>query len=138
MTPQEINERIAKLCGKGNLYFVKKRGLFYRPNAHGYTANKNEAWRLPFEEAKLHQYDCDEQPVTIHKCEPPDYCNSLDACREFEQEVETQDYIHQLHMIMPICKLTLAADPSLWILAYLKTTPQQRCEAFLRVKGQWE
>lgn len=140
MTPQEINERIATICGKGNLYFVKKRGLYYRPNAQGYTSDKKDAWRIPFEEAKLHQYDCDELPVTIHKCEPPDYFNSLVACATFESCLTGDDRsLYMDHVYLLIVRSNNKAVMGFenqW--AMFNATPAQRCEAFLRMKGQWE
>jgi hypothetical protein len=46
-------------------YVVRKRGLFYRPNANGYTDRIDEAGRYTFAEAKAHEYPHDE-PVTMH------------------------------------------------------------------------
>lgn len=35
----------------GSLYLIEKRGLYYRPDAAGYTGLKEEAGRYSFEEA---------------------------------------------------------------------------------------
>jgi hypothetical protein len=32
-------------------YLIKKYGLYYRPEAAGYTANISEAWKLPYDRA---------------------------------------------------------------------------------------
>lgn len=50
-------------------YVLRKRGLFYRPGAHGYTDRIEEAGRFTFLEARVHvcHHDdpCDES-VTMH------------------------------------------------------------------------
>lgn len=46
-------------------FVVRKRGLFYRPNACGYTDRIDEAGRYTFDEAKQHEYLYDER-VTVH------------------------------------------------------------------------
>jgi predicted RNA-binding Zn-ribbon protein involved in translation (DUF1610 family) len=46
-------------------YVLRKRGLFYRPKACGYTDRVEEAGRYTFDEAKAHEYLRDE-PVTMH------------------------------------------------------------------------
>lgn len=63
MTNEEKSLRIAKFCGKDNLFVLKKRGLYYRPGASGYTSNISEAWILAEDEANKHVYPYDE-PVT--------------------------------------------------------------------------
>lgn len=51
-----------KIWGK-RCYVLRKRGMFYRPNATGYTDRIEEAGRYTLEEAKRHEYPHDE-PVT--------------------------------------------------------------------------
>lgn len=46
-------------------WVLRKRGLYYRPNAQGYTSCFGEAGRFTYEEAKKHEYLYDE-PVTMH------------------------------------------------------------------------
>mgnify|MGYP001578593818 CR=1 FL=1 len=46
-------------------YVVRKRGMFYRAKANGYTNRIEEAGRYTFAEAKHHEYPHDE-PVTMH------------------------------------------------------------------------
>lgn len=49
----------------GRCYVLRKRGLFYRPNAAGYTSHIDEAGRYTKAEALKHVYPHDE-PVTMH------------------------------------------------------------------------
>jgi hypothetical protein len=59
---------------------------------------------------------------------PPNYSESLDACREFEKEYtfgEQEDVFDALYDKFG-CRGACFA------------TPFQRCEAFLRLKGKWE
>jgi hypothetical protein len=51
---------------------LKKRGLWYRPGAAGYTANPDEAGRYTLEEAKRHE-DLRDEPVTIHEFPVEDF-----------------------------------------------------------------
>jgi len=52
---------------------VKKRGYWYRPNAHGYTDRQAEAWWLTRDEAKKHEYLRGDEPVTICEFSTPLY-----------------------------------------------------------------
>lgn len=47
-------------------WVLMKRGLYYRPNAKGYTGNLAEAWIITEAEADKHVYPHDE-PVTKHR-----------------------------------------------------------------------
>ena len=127
MTNKEINERIAALTGFHNTVGLMKRGLWYRPEACGYTNCECEAGRFTLEEAKKHEYLLDE-PVTIHRFKTPNYAESLDACRSFETEYtlgEQEEVFDMLYDEFGIRGACFA-------------TPLQRCEAFLRLKGQWD
>ena len=73
----------------GQKYGVKKRGLWYRPDAHGYTDRQSEAWRLSLEEAKKHEYKrggYDEQVVIMpidtprYTTDPADAMEVLKKC----------------------------------------------------------
>jgi hypothetical protein len=44
MTPEAQNAAIAKVCGKDKCWTIIKHGLYYRPNACGYTDRIEEAW----------------------------------------------------------------------------------------------
>lgn len=57
---------------------LKKRGLWYHPNARGYTDNPDDAGRYTLEEAAKHEYLRDE-PVTIHEFPPKDYTRPENA-----------------------------------------------------------
>lgn len=86
MEPSEINERIAKICGTADLCHIEKRGMFYRPNAGGYTGSRVEAWKLPRAEAKKYEMyadrtDCPGEQVLLVPADYPDYHGSLDAMR---------------------------------------------------------
>lgn len=47
-------------------YVLMRRGYFYRPNAQGYTAKIDEAWRIPLWTAQKHAFSNDPEPVTVH------------------------------------------------------------------------
>lgn len=128
MTNQEINERIAEITGFHDKVGLKKRGYWYRPNARGYTSREDEAGRYTNEEAKKHEYLIGEEPVTIHNFTTPNYSESLDACLAFEKEYtfgEQEKVFDGMVNRLGVIDATFA-------------TPLQRCEAFLRLKGQWE
>jgi hypothetical protein len=80
MTDKEIVDRLAKREGADNRWVIKKHGLYYRPNAHGYTYNVSEAWIVSEEIAKKHEYPHDD-PVTRHPAPIPPYLTSIDALR---------------------------------------------------------
>lgn len=42
-----------------------KHGLYYRPDAHGYTGHLSEAWKVTHEVAKRHEYLRGDDQVTI-------------------------------------------------------------------------
>lgn len=88
LTQEEKNQRIADVVGTGNLWHILKRGYYFRPDAHGYTSNKDEAWKVSEEEAKKWESKPKGYPddwVTIVKAEPPDYFNDLNTCHEMEK-----------------------------------------------------
>ena len=95
MTNQEINERVAKLCG----WTIKTNtGLFF---------------------------DSSDKPHV----DLPNYAESLDACSSFEDFSTGEEWDIYLDNLNEICDGE--NDP-------VVATPLQRCEAFLRMKGQWE
>ena len=144
MTNQEINERIAAITGFHNAVGLKKRGFWYRPNACGYTSRENEAGRYTIEEAQEHEYLIGDQPVTIHKFSTPNYNESLDACRSFERTLNTiESTEYAVHLRRIVTRNTTDADkhPDTGYVPdgrYYCAAPIERCEAFLRLKGQWE
>jgi hypothetical protein len=140
LTNQQINERIAKLCGANEMVGLKKRGLWYRSGSSGYTSCECEAGRFTRKEAKKHEYLHDE-PVTIHEFASRDYAGSLDACREFESKLNGDHrslYMDMLYLFVndPGGDFSDSDFDNQW--AMFNATPLQRCEAFLRMKGQWE
>ena len=143
MTNQEINERIAAITGYHDKVGLKKRGLWYRPGACGYTNCECEAGRFTLEEAKKREYLLYE-PVTIHRFKTPNYAESLDACRAFESTLditESTEYAVQLRRI--VTRNTEDADKHPDTLRipdgrYYCATPIERCEAWLSLEGQWE
>lgn len=143
MTNQEINERIASIAGFHDKFGLKKRGLWYRPNAFGYTNREEEAGRYTIAEAHEHAHP-DGEPVTIHKFSTPNYAESLDACRAFERTLdvtESTEYAVQLRRIVTRNAESEDKHPDTMRIPdgrYYCATPLERCEAFLRIKGQWE
>jgi len=57
MTPIELRELDtwihSNVLGADQLVGLKKRGYWYRPDAHGYTDRENEAWHLTREELAI-------------------------------------------------------------------------------------
>ncbi|WP_265595973.1 hypothetical protein [Verrucomicrobium sp. BvORR106] len=65
-------------------YYLIKRGLYWRPNSSGYTANRKDAGLYTYTDAKARQYlrgSADER-VTMEPAELPDYSGDLNAVRE--------------------------------------------------------
>ena len=116
MTNQEINERIARLCG-----WERKVRLL-----------DSNVWNLE-------RIDW-VSPKQVTRYAPPNYAESLDACRAFEEliknstEYDIRDYIINLEDASK-------ARGSGWdwrSFQLTTATPRQRCEAVLRLKGQWD
>ncbi len=143
MTNDQINAAVRNLIGTPKFVGLKKRGLWYRPGASGYTPCESEAGRFTWEEARKHEYPHD-VPVTIHEFSPKDYASSLDACREFEDTLnplEMTKYATTLRglVIRDIVDERLL-DPSTGRVPagrFYCATPLQRCEAFCSIKGVW-
>ena len=135
MNSQEINQRIADAIGEGDLHFVMKRGLYYRPMAQGYTSNPDEAWRLPLAEAKAHECLRGDEPVTLRKCPPRNFCGSLDAMRVAEEVIPRHLLARYTHEIL--CKtawntsLYASEDTIRYSLAL--ASPAVRAEAFIEL-----
>lgn len=70
---RELDMSIHRHVFEADLYVgLKKRGLWYRPDAKGYTSDQDEAGRYTRSEAKEHEYPHDD-PITIHEFEPKHY-----------------------------------------------------------------
>ena len=131
MNIEDINRRIAELCGWTQIEAGK--GLMLgMPCYKGYPPTGAVIGR--------------KQPL-------PNYFQSLDACREFEKWTEANSNPVQSSMqpnaqydvtLMQVCN----PGYELWDLGHFvgdywdalkvgRATPQQRCEAFLRLHNQW-
>lgn len=94
MTNEQINERIAKLCG--------------------WEKTANNDWV---------------KPASFYRNIPPTYTESLDACREFERFSSIADWNSYFEQLRWVCERDMT-EPMIALAI-------QRCEAFLRMKGQW-
>ena len=97
ITNEQIDERIAKLCGWTEI-------------------NENEFW-------------IDPKFKTFQK-RPPCYHSSLDACREFELFAEYAELCAYCDELIDILNVDLYHP--------IVASARSRCEAFLRIKGQWD
>lgn len=111
MTNPELNATIAELLGESDHHYVMKRGMYYRPNAHGYTYEESQAWRLPLAEAQKHEqvgpYVID--PVTIKKCPPRDFAGSLDVMATAEAQLYSDVWTFYTHAVL--CRTVWAKNP---------------------------
>lgn len=138
-TPEQMRVEIAKWCGTDNLFVLKKRGLYYRPNGAGYTGNISEAWILTNPEAEKHVYPHDE-PVTMHPAPTPNYPASIDAMATAEATLTDEEWDQYVHQLFWLLKPSMTGDNiahfgwrSTQLL--LQSTALQRARAFLAVKG---
>jgi len=85
----ELNQWIAENVMDAKIFVgLKKRGYWYRPNAHGYTGQQSEAWHITRDEAKKHEYLRGDEPVTICEFDTPKYTTSpADAIAVLEKIV---------------------------------------------------
>jgi hypothetical protein len=74
-----VIRKMAERDPAAHLWVIRKHGLYYRPNAHGYTSHISEAWMLPEDEARKHIYPYAPDPVTMLKPPLPPYLTSRDA-----------------------------------------------------------
>jgi len=65
-----------ELDGCADLYLIVKHGLFYRPNANGYTKLESEAWKLPIDAARKHECLKGEDQITLRKLQRKPYYSS--------------------------------------------------------------
>jgi hypothetical protein len=114
MTNEQINIKIAELCG------WKPRTVLY-PGRFEQGWKKGRGFRKKF----------------------PNYAADLNACHEFEKTLTPEqqfDYVYELNDnalgLVPLSSPASYREGVLWL--FLHTTARQRCEAFLRVHGQWE
>jgi hypothetical protein len=123
MTNQEINKRVAKLCGLDPVE-CHETGLWHLEYANGRKLgfrsglSKDHAIRV----------------LTPH------YAESLDACREFESTLTGDDrslYMDHIYLIViQSNNNAVMGFENQW--AMFNASPPERCKAFLRLKGQWD
>ncbi len=118
MTNQEINERVAKLCGWEK-----------RPFVYG-SMDENDN---PIEITSKAWYKDGDGFRYFER----NYAESLDACREFMEQIHGVDREEFVIIARRLDRIeSIYEYEELWALITL--TPLQLCEAFLRLKGQWE
>lgn len=133
-TDEELNAIIGQ-WHTGQLFTIQKRGLYYRPNGNGYTGNVDEAWCLPLDDAKKHEYNpkgCDE-PVLLVAIPWKDYTQDLNACHEAENKWCDQPTLPNCYSFEYIYQQALRTTT--W-LAPFRATARQRAEALVRVIEQ--
>jgi hypothetical protein len=137
-TAEEVNRAVALVLGTADRWVLMKRGLYYRPNGKGYTADVSEAWVLTEKEADEHTYPHDE-PVTKHPAPLRDYHGSLDACVEMERSLLSSSLSASAY-VDKLCEVVAlkSYDSNLRMFYLIAATAPQRCEAFLRLHGKWE
>jgi len=139
MSPAEINIAIQQACGP-QLYVIMKRGLYYRPDAHGYTDRIEDAWKLPLEQAKKHEAYADrddvpfDEKVFVKPYQPANYFADLNAMHEAEkvltEDSQWDDYDFWL------CRN--AKPGELPFKSATHASAAQRAEAFLRTLNLWK
>lgn len=142
MTTQQQIIAIAEFCGTDRLFYLKKRGYYYRENGAGYTSCEASAGIYTEEEALKHVYPHDE-PVTMHPATLPDYCTDLNAIAQAEAKLrgnEVRKYSDALTRL--VSKQSTDDDWSEEKGISSKTqawhaTAAQRAEALLRTIGRW-
>lgn len=90
----DLNKMLAELLGTADKYFVKKRGMYYRENARGYTCHAFDAWILPKEEALKHEYKKGQPDewVTIEQAPIPRYASNVELCWAIEATLKEEEY----------------------------------------------
>lgn len=91
-TPAELRSLdafIAERVFDGPKFGLKKRGLWYRPDAKGYTDRQCEAWRLTEAEAKKHEYTRGgyEEQVRVMILDTPHYTTDPAASDALDTEI---------------------------------------------------
>lgn len=143
MTPEAQNRAIHEFIGGNRFVGLKKRGLWYRPAAKGYTSDESQAGRYSPEEAKTHEsVHGDHDDVTIVPFGVPNYTGSLDAMHEAEAYATEHkitgwywdaywDELQSLVGCESFCRFNSCDCRDV-----LHATAAQKAEAFLRVLGK--
>ncbi len=126
MTLAAQQAALAKHLGLDRQFVLMKRGLFYRPDAQGYTDQLSEAWKVSEAVAKEH-----ENPhgiwVTMHPLPWPDWAGDLNAIAAAVATV-TDPFKQGLY-------LAYLGDTA-W--QRESATAAQRLEALLRTLNLWD
>lgn len=141
MTPEEKQLRVAEFLGEFPRYLLVKRGLFYRPNACGYTDRLAEAGRFSPEEASDHVYPYGDEPVTKRLAPVPDYLHDLNATDRMESRLRpelTDFYEHHLGVLthterLAACRCLIGDRVRL-----ARASAATRMEAFGLANRLWE
>ena len=142
MTDEEINLKVAELCGELPMYAVEKgAGNYYRTGGHGYTSEIERAGRYTQEEGAREL--CRGEIMRLVPIPAKNYCNDLNACAEFEAGMSFMDLGYYANWIQE--------DSMLYIVGYtagdyrrdlnglgklIGATARQRCLAFIGTKIQ--
>lgn len=134
MTNEEQNIAVAEWLGPPK-FVLKKRGLYYRPDANGYTGNIRDAWMVTEDVADQHAYSNDE-PVTKHPAPIPDFGSDLNAMHEAEIKLRGCDYdyynIPEVHKRWNDYQISVCQNFG------ISATASQRREALLRTLELWK
>lgn len=95
MNEQELDKWIHENLFEGDRYVgLRKHGLWYRPDAHGYTSLESEAGRYLIGDALKHtteQSDDVEDAVTVKSFTTPRYTTGAAACGLVRKKLYDKD-----------------------------------------------
>ena len=127
---EEERVRIAEAMDVQSQFFIKKRGLYYRPNAKGYTSCPNCAWLVSEEVANRHAYPHDE-PVTKHPAPLPDYHHDANAALSICEWMRGRKWRVAIETTNTGWDCTFIQDPIVMRGEQADTLPAAICSAFL-------
>lgn len=133
MTKEEKCEVIANLIGLDE-WVIVKQGLYYRHNACGYTPSIDEAWKLPYDQARKYEVHATSESipegykVRIRRAPIPKYFEDLNAMRKAEEWLSKYNW--DLFEKGYIAKLQSNFGAGYYAQSII-ATPEQRAEAFL-------
>jgi hypothetical protein len=123
---------------------IVKQGIYYRPDAKGYTGESSLAWKLPLDQAKRYEMYADRddiagcEKVTLREAPHPKYDTSLDAMAEAEATLTDEE--HRLFRDALWHKIDIEVGTEIGTeqkqeRAYQSRTAFQRLDAWLIAKG---
>lgn len=138
LSKEEQRVAIAEFCGVTNRWVLMKRGMYYRPNAKGYTFELRDAWIVSEQIADEHTCPYDE-PVTKHRAPLPNYPDDLNAMHEAEKFLSStrQRLDYETHLnaaVQPVGAMPYSDR----VFFLYNATANQRAEALLRTIGKWK